>query len=350
MKYNFDELFVKNNRKPIVIAGLRAGNYLAREIYEHYVQYSPGSVIFLENIDESFSDTEIRVRIQQSISGKHIYIIQSFFNPLHPFSVNDNLMSFFMAVRAMREHGAKSITGITSYLGYSRQDKPTEYQREATTARLVADLMITAGIDRIACLEPHSPQIHGFFASVPLMNLSSVPIWREVFKDIHSSSDTIIVAPDIGAAKTVKNIAKSLNLPMAVASKFRPSKEKVEIMEIVGDFTGKTKAIIIDDIISTGSTIYAVAQMLHETKGILAIDIAATHLLGVDNCCNNFKKLTDSYGLDRIYTTNSIPLSCELSGIGVVNVINLAEMYTLVINRMFNNESVSSMFNIATVS
>jgi len=345
MKFNFDDLFIKNNRLPIVIAGLRAGNYLAKEIYEYYSNYSPGSVIFLENIDECFSDTEIRVRLEESISGKHVFLFQSFFNPLQPNSVNDNLMSFFIAVRALREHGAKSITGITSYLGYSRQDKPTEYMREATTSRLVADLMIKSGIDRIVCLEPHSPQIHGFFASIPLMNLSAVPIWREVFKKFNGSPDTIIVAPDIGAAKAVKNIAKSLNLPMAVASKFRPSKERVEIMEIVGDFTGKKKAIIIDDIISTGSTIYTVAKMLNETKGIESINIAATHLLGVDNCAKNFRKLQEKYNLDKIYTTNSIPLSMALSNLGCVVQANLAQMYTLVINRMFNDESVSSMFN-----
>jgi ribose-phosphate pyrophosphokinase len=301
-------------------------------------------VIFLENIDESFSDTELKVRIEKSISGKRVFLFQSLFNPLLPDSVNDNLMAFLIATRAFQEHGAKSITGITSYLGYSRQDKPSEYQREATTARLVADMMIKSGIDRIVCLEPHSPQIHGFFASIPFSNLSVAPIWIEVFEEYYGSSDTILVAPDIGAAKTVRNISKGLKLPMSVASKFRPAKEKVEIMEIVGDFKGKKNAIIIDDIISTGSTIYEAAKILSESKGIENIQIAAPHLIGVDNCYRNFIELKDEYNLKTIYTTNSIPLSEEMQNVRIIKSIDLAEMYTIVVNRLFNDLSVSIVF------
>lgn len=344
MKFDFDKFFIKDNQTPLVIAGLRAGNYLAKEVYKIYNEYSPDSVIFLENIDESFSDTELKVRIEKSISGKRVFLFQSFFNPLLPDSVNDNLMAFLIATRAFQEHGAKSITGITSYLGYSRQDKPSEYQREATTARLVADMMINAGVDRIVCLEPHSPQIHGFFASIPFCNLSVAPIWIEVFEEFYGSPDTILVAPDIGAAKTVRNISKGLKLPMAVASKFRPSKEKVEIMEIVGDLKGKKNAIIIDDIISTGSTIYEAAKILSDSKGIENIQIAAPHLIGVDNCYRNFMQLKKQCNLKRIHTTNSIPLSEKLQTINIIRSINLAEMYTIVINRLFNNLSVSVVF------
>ncbi len=344
MTFDFDKYFIHNSDIPIVIASLRAGDYLARQVYEKYDKVAPGNVIFLENIDESFSDTELKVRINKSISGKHVFLFQSLFNPLFPDSINDNLMAFLIATRAFREHGAKSITGITSYLGYSRQDKPTEYQREATTARLVADLMIGAGIDRIVCLEPHSPQIHGFFASIPISNLSAAPIWTAVFKEFSGSPDTILVAPDIGAAKTLKNIAKGLNLPMAVASKFRPSREKVEITEIVGDFTGKKKAIIIDDIISTGSTIFEVAKLLSKSKGIKEINVAAPHLLGVDQCCQNFQLLCDQYNLRKIYTTNSVLPADNLKDLGIINIINLTELFTLVINRLLNNESVSIMF------
>ncbi len=344
MIFDFDKYFIKNSDTPIVIASLRAGNYLAKQVYDKYARATTGNVIFLENIDESFSDTELKVRISKSVSGKHVFLFQSLFNPLFQESINDNLMSFLIATRAFREHGAKSITGITSYLGYSRQDKPTEYMREATTARLVADLMISAGIDRIACLEPHSPQIHGFFASIPLNNISAVPIWTEAFKNFAGSPDTILVAPDIGAAKTLKNIAKGLNLPMAVASKFRPSKETVEIMEIVGDFTGKKKAIIIDDIISTGSTIFEVAKLLSNSKGIDEINIGAAHLLGVDQCCRNFTLLRDQYNLRNIFTTNSVLPADNINALGIVKIINLSELFTLVINRLLNNESVSVMF------
>jgi len=262
MGMQFDKYFIqgRSGNEAVVIAGLRSGNELAEKVYNLYSSRSADPVIFLDNIDETFSDHEIKVRLNESVNGKDVFLFQSFFNPQQDNSTNDNIMSFLIAVRAFREHGARSITGVASYLSYARQDKPSDYQREPTTSRMLSDLMTAAGLDRLICLQPHTPQIHGFFGATRLTSISSVPIWSNVFEQYRNSEETIIVAPDIGAAKVVQYIAKNLEVSMAVASKFRPSKEKVEIMEISGDFTGKKRAIIVDYMISTGSTIYEVAR------------------------------------------------------------------------------------------
>jgi ribose-phosphate pyrophosphokinase len=346
MKIDFEKYFIKKKTSDssLLIASLKAGSYLASQVVDIYSKYSDEPITFMKDIDESFSDKEIRVRLTESVTGKDVFLFQSPFNPQLPYSINDNLFSFLSAVRAFGEHGANSVTGITSYLVYARQDKPSEFQREPTNSRLVADFMITAGLDRLICLQPHSPQVNGFYASIPLNALSAVPIWAEVFKEFTGRQDTIIVAPDIGAAKSLKHIAKKLQLTMAVSSKFRPTKEKVEITEIVGDFTGKKNALIIDDMISTGGSIFEVSKILKEKKNIENIYVAASHLLGNDPCLERFSALRNTYNLRKIYTTNSIPLSPEMKNQDYIECINLAEMFTIVINRLYYKQSSSIVF------
>lgn len=332
------------NQEKLIIAATRSGNYLAQKVYEIYKEHINTSLTFLNDIDDSFSDGEISVRLEKSVNGAKVFLLGSFFNREYNFSLNDNLLSFLIALRAIREHGAKEIVAVMPYMPYARQDKPTEFKREPTTIKLVCDLLIESGVDRVVTLEAHCPQLHGFLGKVPLTNISSIPIFTEVFKDFIDYENVICVAPDMGSAKLIKYFAKNLNSNIIIASKHRPQPEEVEITELVGHIEKKhDTAIILDDIVSTGGSIEAVCRELNN-KGIQKIYIGASHLLCVGDCLNKLKYMNENYGLEKIFTTNSIAHENELLNLPLVNIIDLADILTLVINRLYFNKSISDVF------
>ncbi len=300
--------------------------------------------LFLENIDRRFSDSEVTVRLEHHVSGYDVYLFQSLLNPLDNQSVDAHLMAMLAAARALREHGANHVTAVAPYLAYSRQDKPTAYKREPTTARLCADLAIASGVDRLISWHPHSSQIRGFYGSTPANMLDPATLFLDEFAEFRNSNDVIAVAPDAGASKLIMHYARQLGVTTAITSKYRPEPEVAVATDIIGDFKDKRIAVILDDIMSSAQTIYSVATRLFNEKGIEDIYLGISHNLCAEPAREKLLELHERYGLKRAVFTNSIPQTPRFCELPFVTVHCLSETLARTINRIHYNRSVSEVF------
>ena len=338
-----------SQRGKLLIAGCCSGSYLSDEVVKRYTELSSEAgnkedILYLENIDKRFSDSETCVRLEKHVGGADVFIFQALYDPASDLTVDQNYMAFLIAARAFREHGASNITGILPYLAYARQDKPTKFMREPTTARLLADLSITAGIDRQIVWDPHCGQIKGFYGSIPVNMIESLTLFLQEFERFKGRQDVIAVAPDVGALKFVTHFGRALNLKCAIASKYRPQPEEVVISEIIGDLDNKKTAIVLDDMISGGGTISSIIKKLVREKGIEEVYVGASHNLCVDNACERLIELHRDFNLKQVVITNSIPQTKEFQELSFVSVRSLADSLARTINRIHFGYSVSEVF------
>ncbi|MCK4304794.1 MAG: ribose-phosphate pyrophosphokinase [Candidatus Eisenbacteria sp.] len=336
-------------RGRLLIAGCCSGSYLSREVAKRYraLVRESGSredVLELEDIDKRFSDSETCVRLDLHVSGSDAFLFQTTLDPTSDRSVDQNYMAFLIAARALREHGAAHVTGVLPYLAYARQDKPTKFTREPTTARLLADLSIAAGIDRLIVWDPHCGQIRGFYGAMPVNMLESLTLFLQEFERFRGRDDVVAVAPDAGASKFVTHFGRALGVKCAIASKYRPRPEEVIISEIIGDFEGKRIAVILDDMISGGGTIYALIRKLVDEKGIEEVYLGVSHNLCVGRACERLSSLHSDYGLKEVVVTNSIPQTDQFLSLSFVSVKCLSEALVQTINRIHYERSVSEVF------
>jgi ribose-phosphate pyrophosphokinase len=264
-------------------------------------------LVYLKNVDGQFSDSETFARLSQDVSGGDAYLFQALLDPTSGRSVDQNYMAFLIAARAFREWGANHVTGVLPYLAYARQDKPTQYEREPATANLMADISITAGIDRLITWHPHSLQIQGFYNSVPVLKLDPLDLFVDVFDRFRGREDVIVIAPDAGVTKLVTRIGRKLNLNAAIASKYRPRPEQATIQEVIGDFSGKRIAIVLDDMISSGGTVHALIKELIVKKGIQEVYLGVSHNLCMPSAHERLLDLIENDSLKEITVTNSTP-------------------------------------------
>lgn len=216
-----------------------------------------------------FADGEIKVNIDESIRGDHVYLVQSTSYP-----VNDHLMELLIAIDALRRASAKTINVVIPYYGYARQDRKAQ-PREPITAKLVANMLVQAGVDRLVTLDLHAAQIQGFF-DIPMDHLLGAPLLANYFIDNHlEGDDVVVVSPDHGGVTRARKLAEFLKSPIAIIDKRRPKANVAEIMNIVGEVQGKT-CVIIDDMIDTAGTITLAADALME-KGAKDIYVCCTH-------------------------------------------------------------------------
>jgi ribose-phosphate pyrophosphokinase len=301
-------------------------------------------VLHLEDIDFQFANSETCVRLSQHVGGYDVFLLQSLVDPTQSHGIDQNYMAFLIAARTFRENGANHVTAILPYLAYSRQDKPTDFMREPTTARLMADLATVAGIDRLITWHPHCGQLRGFYGSIPANMLSSLSLFVEIFHRFQGRRDVIGVAPDAGASKLMMQFCQALDLKGAVASKFRPRADEAVISQIVGDFSGKKVAIILDDELSTGGTLYALAKMLVEKKGIEEVHFAVSHNRCVPIARERLLSLHADYGLQGVVVTNSIPQTAEFESLPFLSMMCLSDTLSRTINRIHYSRSVSEAF------
>jgi ribose-phosphate pyrophosphokinase len=233
---------------------------------------------------------------------------------------------------------------VLPYLAYGRQDKPTEFMREPTTARLMADLSIAAGIDRLITWHPHCGQLRGFYGSLPANMLSSLSLFVEAFQDFAGREDVIAVAPDAGASKLIQQFCRALELKAAIGSKYRPRADEAVITQIVGDFAGKRTAIILDDELSTGGTLCALVEKLAQDHGIQEIYFAVSHNRCVPVARERLQGLYDRYGLKQVIATNSIPQTDAFTSLPFFTVKSLSDTLSRTINRIHYSRSVSEVF------
>lgn len=286
--------------------------------------------IQLGNCDVThFSDGEINVNIGETVRGCDVYIIQPTNSP-----VNDNLMELLILIDAVKRASAGRINAVIPYYGYARQDRKTK-AREPITAKLVANLITTAGADRVVSMDLHAGQIQGYF-DIPVDHLSSIPLLANYFKKI-IDEDTVIVSPDLGGVTRARTFANILDLPIAIIEKRRPKANVSEVMNVIGEIEGKN-VILVDDIIDTAGTIVKAASVL-KSFGAKKVYGCATHgvLSGpaLDRIHNS--------ELEKFVITDTIPLSDE-ARIDKIEVVSVAPLFAEAIKRINSNESVSIIF------
>ena len=339
-----------STRGRLIIASCRSGSHLARSVvtrYRELTEEAGGSaeVLFLADVEHSFSDTETGVRLAEHVGGYDVFVFQALYDPSSPRDIDSNYMAFLIATRTLREHGANHVTGVLPYLAYARQDKPTRFQREPTTARLMADLAIAAGIDRLVSWHPHSGQVRGFYGSLPVSFLEALGLFVDEFERFRGRSDVVAVAPDLGASKFVTYFGRALGLPVALASKHRPRPEVSVVTEVMGDLADKRVAIVLDDMISGGGTIYGVTRELAEHHGINEVYVMASHGLCVGPAIDRLQELHERYGLRQVVVTDSVPQTDAFRALPFVKVCSLADPLAWAINRIHYHRSLSEVFD-----
>lgn len=336
-------------RGRLLIASCSSGSRLARQVvrrYEDLLAEAGGEdqMLSLEDIDFQFANSETCVRLARHVGGYDVFLFQALCDPTSIHAIDHNYLAFLIAARTFREHGASHVTAVLPYLAYGRQDKPTEFMREPTTARLMADLSVVAGIDRLVTWHPHCGQLRGFYDSIPADMLSPVSLFVEVFERFREREDVIAVAPDAGATKLVQYFSQELGLTSAIASKFRPRADEAVISQIVGDFTGKRVAIVLDDELSTGGTLYNLIAKLRAEEGIEEVYFGVSHNRCVPVSRDRLLALHADYGLKEVVVTDSIPQTEALYSLPFLSVKSLSDTLSRAINRIHYGRSVSEVF------
>jgi ribose-phosphate pyrophosphokinase len=280
---------------------------------------------------KTFSDGEISVEIDENVRGQDIYIIQPLCDP-----VNNNLMELLIMVDALKRSSVDRISVVLPYFGYSRQDRRARSARVPITAKVVANMLTSMGVERLLTIDLHADQIQGFF-DIPVDNIYATPLF---LADIHKQNykDTIIVSPDVGGVVRARALAKQLNTDLAIVDKRRPEANVSEVMQIIGDVKGKC-CIIVDDICDTAGTLCHAADALKE-QGASAVFAYITHPIFSGKADQNIS----SSSIDGIIVTDTINLSKKIRNTGKIRQITVAEMLAETLRRIDNKESVSSLF------
>ncbi len=275
-----------------------------------------------------FSDGEIAVEILENVRGADVFVLQSTCYP-----TNDNLMELLTLVDALKRASAARITAAIPYFGYARQDRRPRSARVPISAKLVANMLASAGVDRVLTIDLHADQIQGFF-DIPVDNIYASPVLLRDLKN-QNIDNLIIVSPDVGGVMRARAIAKSLHADLAIVDKRRPRANEAEVMNIIGDIENKV-CVIVDDMIDTAKTLCRAAVALKQ-RGASKVSAYATHAVFSGE---NIQQIIADSVLDEIVITNSIPLRFQSSKI---RVISIAEFYADAITNISNETSVSSL-------
>ncbi len=280
---------------------------------------------------KTFANGETYVRYDDSIRGSDAFIIQSGNPP-----VNDHLVELLIMIQAAKLASAKRITAVVPWYPYSRQDKKSR-PREPITARLVADFLEAAGVDRVLTMDLHAGQIQGFF-NVPVDHMTALPLFATFYRDKGFYGDKVVaVSPDPGRAKMARRFGQMLEADLAIMNKVRPEHDTAEVSEVIGDVQGKV-AIMSDDIIVTGGTLIAGAEALKEA-GATEVYACATHGLFPGNA---FEKISASV-LAEVAVTDTVPID-KLNQPDKINVISVSKLLAETILNVFADDSVSAIF------
>jgi len=279
----------------------------------------------------TFSDGEIMIEITENVRGRDVYVIQSTCAP-----TNNNLMELLIMTDALKRASAATITAVIPYYGYARQDRKAA-PRTPITAKLVADLITTAGIDRVVTIDLHAGQIQGFF-DIPVDNLYAAPVILDYLKTRFDGEEVVMVSPDAGGTERARAFAKRLECTLAVIDKRRTGPNVAEVMHLIGDVRGKI-AIILDDMIDTAGTLTQAAKALKE-NGASAIYACATH--GV--LSGPAIERINGSDIEEIVLTDTIPPGDKQQQTGKVRMLSVADLLAEAIRRIHEDESVSSLF------
>jgi len=313
---------MKNN---LLIFSGNANKKLAEDICKYLkVKLGDASV-------DTFSDGEIRVKINENVRGHDVFVVQPTSYPS-----NQNLMELLVMIDAVKRSSAQRITAVLPYFGYARQDRKDQ-PRVPITAKLVANLLTTAGADRVLTIDLHAGQIQGFF-DIPLDHLFAFTIFAEYIKKMKLSGDVVIVSPDVGGIKTARAYAKRMDCGLAIVDKRRVNDKEAEVMHIMGDVKDKC-AIIVDDMVATaGSLVEAVDAI--KKAGAMDVYAAITHPVLCGPAIERLKKSK----LKELIVTDTIPLGAEKS-LKNLKVLSVSPLLGEAIKRIHEEESISVLFS-----
>mgnify|MGYP006077542827 FL=1 len=281
----------------------------------------------------AFADGEIQVEIQESVRGCHVFLIQSTCPP-----VNQNYMELFIMLDAIKRASAAHITAVIPYFGYARQDRKVA-PRAPISAKCMADLLTSAGADRVVCLDLHAAQIQGFF-NVPVDHLFAIPTLARNFREKYGSgSDFVVVSPDAGGVERARAFAKRIDSTMAIIDKRRTSPNEAKALNLIGEVKDKT-AIIVDDMVDTAGTLTQGVDVIlkHGAKRVLAM---GTHPVLSGPA---IQRLIES-PIEKLIVADTIPLTEAAKKSGKIEVISMAPVLAEAIKRIYGNDSVSSLFD-----
>jgi ribose-phosphate pyrophosphokinase len=277
-----------------------------------------------------FPDGEVRLQIMENVRGADVFVIQPTCSP-----VNDNLMELLIMLDALRRASAWRITAVMPYYGYARQDRK-DRPRVPISSKLVADLLTSAGANRVLALDLHASQIQGYF-NIPVDHLYATPVTVDYFRKLRLKN-VVVVSPDPGGVERARAFAKKLRVPLAIIDKRREDADVVEIMNVIGDVVGKT-CLIVDDMIDTGGTLVRGAKALLD-KGAERTFASCTHGVFARDAV---KRICES-PLEQVVSTNSIPLSPEGQECGKIKVLSVGRLLARAIQSIHQETSVSKLF------
>ncbi|ANH72758.1 ribose-phosphate pyrophosphokinase [Ralstonia insidiosa] len=278
-----------------------------------------------------FSDGEVQVEIQENVRGKHVFILQSTCAP-----TNDNLMELMVMVDALKRASARRITAAIPYFGYARQDRRPRSARVAITAKVVANMLEVAGVERVLTMDLHADQIQGFF-DIPVDNIYASPVLLEDLRK-KNYSDLLVVSPDVGGVVRARALAKQLNTDLAIIDKRRPKANVAEVMNIIGEVEGRN-CVIMDDMIDTGGTLCKAAQVLKE-RGAKQVFSYCTHPVLSGGAA---ARIADS-ALDEVVVTDTIPLREDAIKCGKIRQLSTAPLLAETFTRIVRGDSIMSLF------
>ncbi len=282
---------------------------------------------------KSFADEEIFVRVDENVRGEDVFVIQSTSHP-----ANDNLMQLLIMMDALKRASARRITAVIPYFGYARQDRKTD-GRTPISAKLVANLISTAGADRVLTVDLHAGQIQGFF-DIPTDNLFGSPVMIDDIKERYGKDKIVVVSPDVGGVVRARSLAKRLDdADLAIVDKRRPEAGKSEVMNIIGDVSGK-RCIMLDDMCDSGGTLANAAAALKD-QGAKSVSAYVSHGVLSGKAVERIEKSV----LDELVMTDTIAPSDEAKKSKSIRILPIAPLLGEAIRRIANEESVSKLFD-----
>ncbi|MFY9476801.1 MAG: ribose-phosphate pyrophosphokinase [Aquabacterium sp.] len=279
-----------------------------------------------------FSDGETTVEIQQNVRGREVFVVQSTCAP-----TNDNLMELLVMVDALKRASAQRITAVIPYFGYARQDRRPRSTRVPISARIVADLLETVGVERVLTMDLHADQIQGFFR-IPVDNIYASPV---LLSDLQSKryEDLVVVSPDVGGVVRARALAKQLGCDLAIIDKRRPKANVSEVMHVIGEIDGRN-CVIMDDMIDTAGTLVKAAEVLKE-RGAKNVYAYCTHAVFSGPAIERIK----ASHLDEVVITNTIPLNDSAKDTTKIRQLSTAFLFAETIRRITDGDSVTSLFS-----
>jgi ribose-phosphate pyrophosphokinase len=277
-----------------------------------------------------FADGEVRLQVLENVRGTDVFVIQPTCRP-----VNDNLMELLVMLDALSRASASRITAVMPYYAYARQDRK-DRPRVPISSKLVADLLTSAGADRVLALELHAGQIQGFF-DIPVDHLYATPVTVAYFRRL-KLKNLVVVSPDTGGVERARGFAKKMNIPLAIIDKRREDVEVVEVLNVIGEVEGKT-CLIVDDLIGTAGTLVKGAEALKK-KGADKVYACCTHGVFADGAIQRICAAP----LEQVVATNSIPLTPEAEQCGKIKVLSVAKLLAHAIRSIHEETSVSKLF------